>query len=47
MRSRLFSAAARLVATGRRRLLQFNRAWPWSDVLTGAIERLRLLAAPI
>lgn len=46
LRLRLFSAAARLAATSRRKLLRFNRAWPWSHLLTSAIERLRLLQAP-
>lgn len=46
LRLRLFSAAARLVATGRRRILRFNRTWPWADVLTSAITRLRLLQTP-
>ncbi|GHD37502.1 hypothetical protein GCM10007147_45570 [Nocardiopsis kunsanensis] len=46
LRLRLFSAAARLAATGRRRFLRFNPAWPWAEPLTGAIDRLRLLTAP-
>ncbi|GAA4920897.1 hypothetical protein HNR25_003795 [Streptomonospora salina] len=46
LRLRLFSAAARLVATGRRKLVRFNRSWPWAELLSGAIDRLRLLQAP-
>ncbi len=46
LRLRLFSVAGRLVATGRRKLLRLNRSWPWVDVLTSVIERLRLLRTP-
>lgn len=34
LRLRLFSAAALLISTGRRRWLRFNHIWPWSDVIT-------------
>jgi hypothetical protein len=40
LRLRLFSAAAQLVTTGRRRWLRFTARWPWTDVITRAIQRL-------
>ncbi|CAM3801244.1 transposase [Nocardiopsis rhodophaea] len=54
LRLRLFSAAVWLVATGRRRLLRFDRTWPSvgqqprprARLLADAIERLRLPEAP-
>ncbi len=46
LRLRLFWAAARLVRTGRRRMLRYNRAWPWAELLSGAISELRALPAP-
>lgn len=41
LRLRLFSAAAQLVTTVRRRHLKFATHWPWTDVITDAIERLQ------
>ncbi len=46
LRFRLFSAAAQLVTTGRRRILRLARHWPWTDEITGALERLALLPSP-
>jgi hypothetical protein len=46
LRLRLFSAAAQLVTTGRRRHLRFTHHWPWTDVITGAIQRLDALPNP-
>jgi hypothetical protein len=46
LRLRLFSAAAQLVTTGRRRHLRFAAHWPWTDLITDAIERLRTLPKP-
>lgn len=46
LRLRLFSAAARLVRTGRRRLLRFDGSWPWGELLVEAITRLRVLPTP-
>ncbi|MBT2511727.1 IS1380 family transposase [Streptomyces sp. ISL-98] len=46
LRLRLFSAAARLVTTGRRRWLHFNPHWPWTNVITDAIDRLQALPNP-
>lgn len=43
LRLRLFSAAARLVTTGRR-ILCLAHHWPWTDdVITSPFERLRAL----
>lgn len=46
LRLRLFSAAAQLVTTARRRHLKFATHWPWSNVITDAIERLQALPNP-
>jgi len=46
LRLRLFSAAAQLVTTARRRHLRFARHWPFTDVITSAIQRLNALPAP-
>lgn len=46
LRLRLFSAAGRLVHTGRRRLLRLASHWPWASDLTRAFTRLHNLAAP-
>lgn len=46
LRFRLFSAAAQLVTTGRRRLLGVARHRPWPAEITTAPERLRLLPNP-
>lgn len=46
LRLRLFSAAARLVVTCRRRILRLARHWPWTDVITSAFTRLQALPNP-
>ncbi|MGW6396553.1 IS1380 family transposase [Streptomyces sp. NPDC055103] len=46
LRLRLFSAAAQLVTTARRRHLRFARHWPWTDVITDALARLEALPNP-
>ncbi|WP_372412132.1 IS1380 family transposase [Streptomyces luteireticuli] len=46
LRFRLFSAAARLVSTGRRRILKLARHWPWTSVITNALARLEALPNP-
>jgi hypothetical protein len=46
LRFRLFSAAAQLVTTGRRRILRLARHWPWTGEITTALERLALLPDP-
>jgi Transposase DDE domain group 1 len=33
LRLRLLSVAARIITTGRRRILRLNRRWPWSELL--------------
>lgn len=45
-RLRLFSAAAQLVTTGRRRILRLARHWPWTRMITAAFERLQALPNP-
>lgn len=46
LRFRLFSVAAQLVTTGRRRILRLGQHWPWTGEITAAIERLALLPNP-
>ncbi|MFI6663259.1 transposase, partial [Streptomyces sp. NPDC050523] len=46
LRFRLFSAAAQLVTTGRRRILRLTQHWPWTSEITAALERLTLLPTP-
>jgi hypothetical protein len=46
LRLRLFSAAAQIITTGRRRRLRFTARWPWTDVITHAIQRLAALPNP-
>jgi hypothetical protein len=46
LRLRLFSAAAQLVTTGRRRILRLAGHWPWTDVITQALQRLAALPNP-
>jgi hypothetical protein len=46
LRLRLFSAAARLVTTGRRRVLSLARHWPWTDTINSAFNRLETLPNP-
>jgi len=46
MRLRLFSVAAQLVTTGRRRYLRLARHWPWTDTITSAFARLHALPDP-
>ncbi|WP_411089730.1 IS1380 family transposase [Streptomyces sp. 061-3] len=46
LRLRLFSAAAQIVTTSRRRHLRFARHWPWTDVITNALARLEALPNP-
>lgn len=45
LRLRLFSAAARLVTSGRRRL-HLGRHRPWTPVITTAFNRLQALPNP-
>ena len=46
LRLRLFSAAGRLAASGRRTVLHLARAGRWSGLLLAAITRLRALPGP-
>ncbi|MCX4791251.1 IS1380 family transposase [Streptomyces sp. NBC_01221] len=46
LRLRLFSAAAQLINTGRRHWLRFTTRWPWTSVITRAIDRLQALPNP-
>jgi hypothetical protein len=46
LRLRLFSAAAQLVNTGRRRWLRLPARWPWTAVINHAIVRLHALPNP-
>jgi hypothetical protein len=46
LRLRLFTAAARLVTTSRRRILRLARHWPWTDTITRAFTRLQALPNP-
>ncbi len=43
LRLRLFSAAAQLVTTGRRRVLRLAKHWPWTGLITEAPQRLATL----
>ncbi|GAA2627457.1 hypothetical protein GCM10009863_48030 [Streptomyces axinellae] len=40
LRLRLFSTAAQLVTTDRRRYLRLAEHWPWTDVITHALDRM-------
>ena len=44
LRLRLFTAAGRLVRSGRRLRLRLAATWPWAVQLTAAITRLQALA---
>ena len=44
LRLRLLAVAARLITTGRRRILRFSKRWPWTDLLTSGHRRLAELA---
>jgi hypothetical protein len=46
LRLRLFSAAAQLIHTGRRRILRLAAHWPWTSEITGALQRLASLPNP-
>src|SRR4029077_574657 len=44
MRLRLLAVAARLITTGRRRILRLAKRWPWTDLITTGHQRLVALA---
>ncbi|MGW9599351.1 IS1380 family transposase [Streptomyces albidoflavus] len=46
LRLRLFSAAAHLVTTGRRRILRLAKHWPWTGLITDALQQLAALPNP-
>jgi len=46
LRLGLFSCAGRIVKGGRRLRLRLARTWPWTDLITTAINRLQALPAP-
>ncbi|RKN02895.1 IS1380 family transposase [Streptomyces radicis] len=46
LRLRLFSTAAQIVTTARRRHLRFACHWPWIDLITDAMARLEALPNP-
>jgi hypothetical protein len=43
LRLRLFSAAGRIVSTGRRLQLRIATSWPWASHITAAIRQLQAL----
>jgi hypothetical protein len=47
LRLRLFSSADQFVTTGRRQILRLARHWPWTHVVTSALERLDQLPNPV
>jgi hypothetical protein len=46
LRLRLFSIAAQLITTGRRRYLRLAHHWPWTHLITQALTRLDTLPDP-
>jgi hypothetical protein len=44
LRLRLFSAAGRIVRSGRRLRMRLAARWPWARQITTAITRLQALA---
>jgi Transposase DDE domain group 1 len=43
LRLRLLAVAARMITTGRRRILRFSTRWPWADLITSGHTRLAAL----
>lgn len=43
MRLRLLAVAARVITTGRRRILRLSQRWPWADLVVGGHRRLTAL----
>jgi hypothetical protein len=43
LRLRLLAVAAKLISTGRGRILRLNRRWPWTDLLTSGHRNLAAL----
>jgi hypothetical protein len=44
LRLRLLAVAARLITTGRRRILRLSKRWPWADLVTSGHQRLAAIA---
>jgi hypothetical protein len=44
LRLRLLAVAARLITTGRRRILRLPKRWPWADLITSGHQHLAALA---
>jgi hypothetical protein len=44
LRLRLLAVAARLITTGRRRILRLSKRWPWADLITSGHQHLTALA---
>lgn len=40
LRLRLLAVAARLITTGRRRILRLSKRWPWTEVITNGHQQL-------
>ena len=47
LRRRLFSLAGRLTRSARRLTLHLPQRWPWADLFSRALERLRALPPPV
>jgi hypothetical protein len=45
VRRRVYNVAGRLVRTGRRLILRLPRCWPWNQLITDTLDRLRALPA--
>jgi Transposase DDE domain group 1 len=43
LRLRLLAVAARMITTGRRRILRLSKRWPWADLITSGHTRLTAL----
>ena len=43
LRLRLLAVAARIITTGRRRILRLSQRWPWTEVVTTGHQRLTAL----
>ncbi len=46
IRRRIYTVTGRLVRTGRRVILRLPRRWPWAQLITDTLDRLRALPAP-
>lgn len=44
LRLRLLAVAARLITTGRRRILRLSKRWPWADLITSGHQHVAALA---